>query len=92
MADQHQAVLERRLEQERTALGQRVQALVLGLELQGPKSVLLPAAPHFGAELVLWDERIQASRPCEPVGVRAQRIPDFVVLATEILHYRERDE
>ena len=92
MADEHEIVLDRRLEEEFAPRRERIEPLVLRLELEGAEPVKLPAAPHFVAIDALRDERVQTGGADEPVRMGTNGPGDQVVLATVVLHHRKRDQ
>ena len=89
MADQRHLVFERGLKIEVAAGRDRVQRLILRLELQRAESKFLGAAADLIAKLRLGHKRIQAGGAGQPIRVAADRLPNLIVRGAVILHHGE---
>src|SRR5688500_351014 len=89
MHDYGEPVAQRGLKEEIATRRQRIQRLILRLQLQRAKAEFLRAPPHLIVELLPRDERIDAARAIEAVRVTAYGIGNLIVLRAEVVHDRE---
>ena len=63
--------IKRGLEEEIARVGKWIQAMILRLQFERTEAVLLAAAVDFGAKFTLRQERVEASRASQTIGMLA---------------------